>query len=280
MLEQTHDMSKIKYVLEAPDHYDFHSICNYFGVVPGKAGNSLKSENGSNLDLLFGESLSSIHWNAELAIKHEIKSTYGLLVTTRGRVFRVVTDSYGRVMFNTMIIGPIRAGLELVELQKITKDLSEWNVFDPYNQVKIQTLQTQIRKLSEKTKTLHYEFSDIILPMDVSFEEACQKLSLAENGEHLFILNGETSTNLILDYLRNEVPIARIAKPGTKDLLVTNKGRLIWCEKTAYAYCIDYPFGKGKTLTKDFLQDAINKYLKFSSTYEIHAFCCAVKNFI
>jgi hypothetical protein len=197
-----------------------------------------------------GEKLAMLCWSSQLAETKGIRSTYGYLITVRARILKTVAIGGGRMRCYSEMIPASACNFPQHKLQQIADILCGY--YPPPDTVP-QIIKDLIA-VTEKTELEKLACAEPYITRTTAdtFAAACDDLCLATSeGTALVIEFKSDSCSLVL--AGDEKPFLRIDKPGPCSLVITDRCRMIWCNKDASALCIDFPFGEPVKCEKDYI---------------------------
>lgn len=286
--------AKIEYIQEAGPNEDFDAVCKRLQiyVMPGKKipivpqlGGITTSGKYHCIDLHPEDNVLAVYWNSDLAVNHGIRSAIGHLATIRGRVIKVRNDGCSKIFCYESSIGDFNfnAPINRDLLLNTMKILNICNGSSADTKL-LSLLQTQLIVLQRNEKTCEVfspqtRRSHTVLSTKYTFDEICEKFSLAKGnyqtqGCNTLLLRCGSDLYLKPD----EKPVVHMFREGKKSLLVTNRGRLIWCVAIGSKnYCLDYPLGMDRNVSQEFLIGAVQMHLENHEDWSgVPAFCAAI----
>jgi len=228
--------------------------------------------------LQFGadENVLGVYWDEEIAMEHGIRSTHGLLMTTYGRILEVMNGGdftyctgviYSRVMKTTLLRD------QLLRVAKMLPKLCR-----RYDEQRARESVWQAMLELERAGPPPAEggFSKTV-GAETSFREACAKLGLMTDGDGdgLRVVRADGCP---INLPPREKPLLRIAK-GSKSLVVTSLGRMIWCDsRETDSRCLDLPFGRPLNVFPSALYYWSQHFIMSAAGWSgIKEFCEAIK---
>lgn len=192
-----------------------------------------------------GERLAMLCWSSQLAETRGIRSTFGYLVTARARILRTVATGGGRTRCVGEILPAKACDFPQHKLQQIADHLCGY--YPPPETVP-QAIKDMIAEI-EKTELQKLARTDVCVTRTTAstFALACDDLCLATSEGKALVLEFKQVISLSED----EKPFLRVDKPGTRSLIITDRCRMIWCNKDASSLCIDFTFGEPHKCEKD-----------------------------
>lgn len=222
-----------------------------------------------------GEKLAMLCWSSQLAETKGIRSTYGYLITVRARILKTVAIGGGRTLCCSEMIPASACDFPQHKLQQIADILCGYY---PFPETEIQTIKTMIAKI-EKTELEKLARAEPYITRTTAdtFAAACDDLCLATSGGTALVIEFKLkpdSCSLVL--VGDEKPFLRIDKPGPCSLVITDRCRMIWCNKDASACCIDFPFGEPLKCEKDHIFSCAQLIVKSDGWQGVDGFYRAV----